>query len=477
MKKTALMLSTAVAGMMLLAPAMSTAADAAGIKFKPQVVKVKPKVAVAKPKLRVKAARVRIKPKVRIRAARVTPRVKVKVARPKVVAKVTIKPRLRAAVQIKPRVKPRLAATLKPKTVKVVPKPKPATRLAAAPKQRAGGAKLARLGNQAGLKDVMQAAQGAEAARNAAKLGKLRTGATAKLGFATPDLAPGAPRGNRDIVNGMTRKPGRNNLANNTPGGNWGDSSAARFGPESFVGLRNSHSTGPANANHGATADAARGFLGVTSGRIAAGMGQVAGDRTSSDTQGVVTVTKVEHDNGQVTHTKTENIYRGGSGGNGGQIGTIRTSHTYGVSDPTTTTTDTLEVRAFKGYRRSRESGSGWTGTDVVNNPHGSSWETGHDHTDPFELYPRERRDPDSGHGGSSPLPWINEREKQTVTISPLVVTGSPGAMPQDPGQGSTQPQQVERTVSQNDVLERYDEDGRNRGDRTPIDRSRIQSD
>ncbi|MCP3999890.1 MAG: hypothetical protein GY727_03170, partial [Gammaproteobacteria bacterium] len=64
MRMTSLMLSTAIASMLLSVPVVNNDANAATIKFKPQIVKVKPKV-------KIKIAKIRIKPKVKIKIAKI----------------------------------------------------------------------------------------------------------------------------------------------------------------------------------------------------------------------------------------------------------------------------------------------------------------------------------------------------------------------------------------------------------------------
>ncbi len=111
MNPAKLMLSAALASLMLFTPAVFTTADAAGIKIKPQIVKVRPKIKIAKPKVRVKvrAAKVRIKPKV-----------KVKVRTTKIQIKPKVKVKVRAAnVKMKPKVQlPAVQLTQRPKVVK-----------------------------------------------------------------------------------------------------------------------------------------------------------------------------------------------------------------------------------------------------------------------------------------------------------------------------------------------------------------------
>ncbi len=114
MNPAKLMLSAALASLMLFTPAVFTTADAAGIKIKPQIVKVRPKIKIAKPKVRVKvrAAKVRIKPKVKVKVRttkiQIKPKVKVKVR----AANVKMKPKVQLqAVQLTQRPK-----VVKPKT-------------------------------------------------------------------------------------------------------------------------------------------------------------------------------------------------------------------------------------------------------------------------------------------------------------------------------------------------------------------------
>jgi hypothetical protein len=74
-----------------------------------------------------------------------------------------------------------------------------------------------------------------------------------------------------------------------------------------------------------------------------------------------------------------------------------------------------------------------------------------------------ELRNPDHASGGSTPFWWVNEREKGTFDFSKVGSGGkSPGAMPDAPHTEDGTPTS-QRVVSQNDLLERYDEDSRNR--------------
>jgi hypothetical protein len=74
-----------------------------------------------------------------------------------------------------------------------------------------------------------------------------------------------------------------------------------------------------------------------------------------------------------------------------------------------------------------------------------------------------ELRNPDHAPGGSTPFWWVNEREKGTFDFSKVGSGGkTPGAMPDAP-HGEDGTPRAQRVVSQNDVLERYDEDSRNR--------------
>jgi hypothetical protein len=71
--------------------------------------------------------------------------------------------------------------------------------------------------------------------------------------------------------------------------------------------------------------------------------------------------------------------------------------------------------------------------------------------------------DPEHSSGGTTPFWWVNEREKATFDFSKVGSGGkSPGAMPDTPHTETGTPTS-QRVLSQNDVLERYDEDSRNR--------------
>jgi hypothetical protein len=583
MKNTSILLTTALASLITLAPAVTTSADAAGIKIRPQVVKVKPKIVVAKPRVRikVKAARVRVKPKLRVKVkpkiaiakpkvrikvkaatAKLKPKIKpqVKLTRVKPKPAVKIKPAALAGLKVKPRLKPRIAAkkitSVKPAlridNAKVSPgqglsgrqfklpakgKPSspfpgyqhnqrdhvPSTRPVTITVPKAPAKALAKrkprytveksnkaktsvtiksrtksgsaptnydigytgaaaitsaFSQQESIKDAAQAARAAAAVKDAIKVnvpGVTNIGSNGE-GIANFDVGVTAPRSNNEILQSMFRTPAGGGTGQSDYNDLWGSNGLGNFNADNFVGLPSTHT--PSGTNPNTAAGGAMAYWGKKrDSDIAGAIAGVAGDRTSSYRDGAVTVTKTVHDDGQVTQTKTENIYRGGEPANG-QIGQLETTHRSGVEDPTTMTTDTGTVTGFNGYSRHWESGSGWRSTDETSNPHGSRWELGHNHRDPFERYPSEKTNPDYAGGGSSPFPWINEREKGTFDFSKVGSGGkTPGALTQAPHGEDSLTTGSPAMLTQNDVLERYDEDGRNRGQRTPIDRSRIQSD
>jgi hypothetical protein len=209
MKNASLLLSTALASLIVLAPATLTSADAATIKIKPQVVKVKPEIAVAKPKLRlkVKAARVRVTPKLRvkvkpkiaiakpklrvkvkakIKAANIKPRVKIKAKAPKIVTTLKATPRIAApALNIKPRIKVQAVAKAigKVKPAAII---KPQVKVASTPpkatiSQTGAAAVVDRAVIPNGISDAAQGARAAAAARDALKVSVIGAEATGKL--------------------------------------------------------------------------------------------------------------------------------------------------------------------------------------------------------------------------------------------------------------------------------------------------------
>jgi hypothetical protein len=360
MKNTSILLTTALASLIALAPAVTTSADAAGIKIRLQVVKVKPKIVVAKPRVRikVKAARVRVKPKLRVKVkpkiAIAKPKVRIKVKPATAKLKPKIKPQMKltrvkpkpavqikaaalAGLKVKPRLKPQIlvkkVAATKPASM-VKPPLKPAiSKLQSKIEHSAVASVEAKFVRQNGIKDARQAARALAEARDAMQVGSNGIKATGKLGSGLNMVgdASTSPRSNSDIVKGMFRQPGGGQFSGSNPDGKWGNRAIGGMNADNFTGLENTHS--PAGTNPNTAAGGAMAYWGKKrDSDIAGAIAGVAGDRTSSYRDGAVTVTKTVHDDGQVTQTKTENIYRGGEPANG-QIGQLETTHRSGVED------------------------------------------------------------------------------------------------------------------------------------------------
>lgn len=527
MKTATLMLSTTLASMMLLAPISFSQADAAGIKIKPQIVKVRPKIAVAKPKVRVnvraakvrikpkiKTKTVRIKPKIKVKAARIKPRIKVRKLQPKLIARTTVTPKFKITPRVKPQLQPRVVGKLtvnqpratsgrpdwwrpnrwKPQgTVKLILPDNPSARhpvqRVATPTMNTGNTSAVRsskkmsntavgtiqassmkqagrsfdqLANHNGIKDAMNAARAAEAAGEVITLGKHRVAATPDMGLPTRDLGSTVPS-NQDILNGMTKKPGKTGTSTMNPDSLWGQNDIGGFGPDSFAGSPGTGSQGPANSKGTTASDAAKGFWGVTEDTIAGAIGGVANDKTGG---GSVTTSPREttvHDDGSISSGYTK--YR--SDGN-----RIHVSEELAPLPERRVT-----VVANDGEVISQEHARIIV---VQGNPHSMvTRQTNLNRSGSGDgRAPDVNRliDPDSGYSGPSPFPWIDETNKADLSTAGNGKT--PGGLPDAPDQSQpTGWSSGSAMYSANDVLERYDEDGRNRGETTPIDRSRIQSD
>jgi hypothetical protein len=268
MKNASLLLSTALASLIVLAPATLTSADAATIKIKPQVVKVKPKIAVAKPKLRlkVKAARVRVTPKLRvkvkpkiaiakpklrvkvkprIKAANIKPRVKVKAKAPKIVTTLKATPKIAApALNIKPRIKVQAVAKAigKVKPAAII---KPQVKVASTPpkatiRQTGAAAVVDRVVIPSGISDAAQGARAAAAARDAIKLGAIGAAvATGKLGseLGALDIASRTVRTNAETNRGMFRQPAAGSPGQPALGDKWATTVLAGSMPTISLGF------------------------------------------------------------------------------------------------------------------------------------------------------------------------------------------------------------------------------------------------
>jgi hypothetical protein len=267
MKNASLLLSTALASLIVLAPATLTSADAATIKIKPQVVKVKPKIAVAKPKLRlkVKAARVRVTPKLRvkvkpkiaiakpklrvkvkpkIKAANIKPRVKVKAKAPKIVTTLKATPKIAApALNIKPRIKVQAVAKAigKVKPAAII---KPQVKVASTPpkatiRQTGAAAVVDRVVIPNGISDAAQGARAAAAARDALKVSVIGAEATGKLvgGLGDFNVPVKTVPSNSDVVGGFIKEP--KGGSGGAPGsdGKWDGGGIGRINADNFVGF------------------------------------------------------------------------------------------------------------------------------------------------------------------------------------------------------------------------------------------------
>ena len=498
MKPAALVFSTALASMMLLAPAVYTSAEAASVKFKPQIVKVKPRIVIAKPKVRVKiravkvrvkpkvrikvrAAKVRVKPKVQIKAARIKSRIKVKSAMPKIAATVKIKPKLVVAPKTTLKTRLRVAGKISSNKLMAMKMP-PVNNLGNAntrppssgktlpyypfvahklnlpkevgpqrtvqrtakltskgsnallspspvqPSNRTAGniqtgpvsvgdRQINLQGNQSGIKDAMQAALAADAMKDTLALGELRVAATPEMGLPTPDLGANGPKQNNDWL--TPPDTGAGNLNHDSL---WGQNEAGGFGPDSFVGLPNTHSRGPANSNGSAAGDAAKGFWGVTGGSIASIVAGVSGQRS-----GPVRMPLVKA-NG------TDQIYSEWSGNTSYYVGgdSRETMRVKNRADGTATIIhsrfdDNDGDGNLEGeYQRVTEVDANGdvtedTGTDSQPssfNRHGTT----------------QLRDPDSGYSGPSPFPWIEESKK--ADLSTVASGKTAGGLPAAPDQG-----------------------------------------
>ncbi|MEO1159575.1 MAG: hypothetical protein AAFW74_03835 [Pseudomonadota bacterium] len=265
MKSVNLMFSTALASLILLAPAAAPQADAAGIKIKPQIVKVKPKIAVAKPKVKVRVraakAKVRVKPKIKIRAAKL--RIKPRVQKSRIVLTKKIKPKLTRTVRIRPAAKPRVTpqvatARISTRAPVIVPRAKPsAGKAPAASGLRNTRINTASLNHHRGVRDAMKGARGLDSMKDTFVLGTIRTGATAALGMKSPDLGTPAHRNNRDWLPPVDV---------GDPGGLFGGTGQG-LGGGTFTGIGNSHSKDAPSNRWAVTPESVQGAAGGVAGQ------------------------------------------------------------------------------------------------------------------------------------------------------------------------------------------------------------------
>jgi hypothetical protein len=476
MKNASLLLSTALASLIVLAPATLTSADAATIKIKPQVVKVKPKIAVAKPKLRlkVKAARVRVTPKLRvkvkpkiaiakpklrvkvkprIKAANIKPRVKVKAKAPKIVTTLKATPKIAApALNIKPRIKVQAVAKAigKVKPAAII---KPQVKVASTPpkatiRQTGAAAVVDRVVIPSGISDAAQGARAAAAARDAIKLGAIGAAvATGKLvgGLGDFNVPVKTVPSNTEVVGDFIKKPNGGGGGAPGPDDKWGNHGVGRINADNFVGLPGSHSSAGTDPNTAAGGAMAY-WNGKRNGAVAGAIAGVAGDRSGAG---------LPPKGWTKTRMRERHWYDVVSLRNGGNGGPVLQEITIKVRTDGSRTV----------IRNTYHDVDGDGAIDAADQRVRETNELGHLTDETFVDRPDlvERRDPESAGGGSTPFPWINEREKATFDFSKVGSGGkSPGAMPEAP-HGEDGAPRTQSVVSQNDLLERYDEDSRNR--------------
>ncbi len=447
MNTIALLKTTALAGIVAMMPVVfaETADAGANIKIKPKVkthVKVKPKIKINKAKIRNNAKS--NNQQVVVKKAKKSPQI---TATPKQIQK-----------------KPVVTASLNPgyPDLNIVP----------VPEQRP-----VEFENRFGQFEELQGArEAAEAAKELEQLARLGTD-TKDMDLANPDLGTGHSS-NQDVLNGMFQKDGKDGI---------GGSNAARFGPDTFAGIPDTHGKGPANANGTSAADAAAGFWGVTQDRINAGIGGIAGKGDVKETPGMgakqVVEPKPSTESGRIGggyswHPSTRSD-------DGGHVHTTyRRDPNWTHSVTTTYSSDyssierQTEVIISSGRwtrRITRDFGERTWEVQVIPNGGGDavitrgSLDNG---PQPEDTGPKvaERRDPDSGYAGPSPFPWINERENQLTKLTPGTGGKTPGALPQDPAVSKGSTNTTQAAVSLNDLLETWDEDSRRSGSPQPID-------
>ncbi len=445
MKPATLMLSAAVVSMMLFAPVAFPGAEAASIKIKPQIVKVKPKVTIAKPKIRVKVrtATIRIKPTVKVRVKPVTPKiVATRKLAPKVIQTLKVNPRPKVVVS------PTIAVARNTQKVKVAtPRTKPTAPVASGLANPAAG-KIAtsRIGDQRHLKDVMQAAAAADAARDVISLGKMRGSATPEFGLPMADLTRNMPTNQERL--GKTEVPDR--TGNMFPGDDLGGGSSG------FVGLGNTGSgKQPANP------------WGVdTAGAI---------NRAAKNGDGSVTLPVHNPKD-----TRTDQVYSADT------LSLDATAYTMTIKNRADGSSTIIHDGFFAGVN----DGEHIYGLDLRNvteiDANGRVTEETHlnTHTTPsFEpVAPRTTRltNPDYVEG-SSTCRDINCIVRGEGTPKGLQYADvKDGKTQVNPGPDNAQPNgwaSGSAVYTASDVLERYDEDGRNNTAHRPIDRDRVQSD
>lgn len=435
--RASLMLSTAIATMAALGLAKVDSAQAANVKFKPQV-----KVNVQAPKVR---------PGVRIRVRAAKPKVRVRVAKPddktpsqrRNADRAVEAPVTAAKTDNDAPARSRAARRFQelPETIALLPTPSP-RKLELQPSPAEAQLDMAADPAIERLDEALAAREAAEATLAAADIGA--AGAAGDTGdfLDTPELGGETPS-NQDRLDGMFKEGSDNTLA---------DSDAARFGPDSFAGLPNTHGAGPANANGTSSADAAAGFWGVSQGRINAAIGGIASGGGNNDSFGEAQVTKGRAPNGDVLVHKQHRDEE--------SEGIIREEVQY--RDDGRVTYE-MNARGDSGYQvqwgatytdrsmRQRESGSGWgfmtTPDGFVVPLSGFDEKTDPDHVDP---------------GAPSPFPWLAEEGRKT--LRDLIGSAPVHVLTPDPhDQPVTGTDRTAPVVTQADLVERYDPDSTDR--------------
>ena len=461
MYTNSLLRTTALTGLVALVPFVFAMPADAGIKIKPQThvkVNVKPKVKVA-PKIKVKAAKIRIKTK---------PRTTKKVAKDPT-SKTQTNTR---SASTQPKITPQPERKNPRRPIENASLDTGSTFNVGVPERRPDRNIDTRQNDRFTVIDELgQARAAAEAARmleelgNVAALGKLRDAATVNAELGDSALDQGSELSNRDQL-GTPDTGNRGGMFENYQGP----------GADEFAEIENSHGSGPANSAHQSHLDAVNAYYDINR-SISQGLGGIASNNgghnpndvdsfeTRTDGNTSTYVYNYERSNG----TKVTEIvvirYGGGLTENSSSTTTDETMITTNPDGRTEAT----EVSEFadseyddpvETYSYSTRIYSGDNAEPVVHHGTGSRYVGSLD----------ELRDPDSGYGGSSPFPWINEREKPTTDLTTAGNGKTPGAMPQDPYSDQVNTRQVQASVTQDRVLETWDEDNRRSGAPQPID-------
>ena len=444
MKPLSLIRTTALTSLVALSPVMLIGGAEAGvkIKIKPQThvdVNVKPRVKVA-PKVKVKAAKVRIKTKPKATKQVATdPTSKNQTTTQTAGNNPTVQP----AKKVKKTV---VTASLTPQSIAAIPVP------TERPDREfdSGSVQLDELG---------QARAAAEAARildemeQLASLGGLRDAASVSLDLADVGLSQDPELSNSERLGAPTT---------GERGGMFGDDRGP--GADEFASIDNTHARGPANSGHRGTASAAKDYLGVNR-SIEEGMGNLAGGMDMDEDSGGPEYTDWD---GNATDQPGGRYHWGHS--NDSEVPGRHGQRIYSFEDYTAATKTVVIVDREGATIETTTVDGGRVANRSVLNDDGEYTVVESDLQEPPATSVDELRDPDSGYGGSSPLPWINEREKPTTDISAAAGGKTPGALPQDPYADQVEQGNVQASITQADLLETWDQSSHDRGETTPID-------